>query len=207
MAGTEHAGFEASDPELVDGAAWVVCVEPDTDLERWRTVAGIALAAGARVVPATAREHDDAQARISGLPHVLAAALAIAGDDGGPLAAALAAGSFRDGTRVAGRGPELTATICDGNREALASVLAGTIDRLTEARHALETGASIEALAEQGALARTRWESQETEAITLRLERDDLVALGHRGGAVTAIEGDVVHARVSKTYGMGKSGP
>jgi len=35
---------------------------------------------------------------------------------GGPLALALAAGSFTDGTRVAGSRPELVQAMCEGNR-------------------------------------------------------------------------------------------
>jgi prephenate dehydrogenase len=209
MAGTEHAGFAAGDPDLFEGAAWVLCVEPGTDLDRWRTVARLALDAGARVIPTTAAEHDDAQARISGLPHLLATALSVAGDEGGPLAAALAAGSFRDGTRVAGSRPELVAALCDGNRDALAQVLSATLDRLAEARQALETGTSIAPLAEAGHAARRRWAApRETRAVTLRLDRDELVALGDRGGYVTAIGGDgVLHARVSEAHAGGKSGP
>ena len=119
MAGTEHTGFAAADPALLDGAAWVLCVEDDTDLAGWLRTAELVTGAGCHVVPCSARRHDDAQARISGLPHLLAAALAVAGADGGPLARTLAAGSFRDGTRVAGSRPELIAALCDGNAAAL----------------------------------------------------------------------------------------
>jgi prephenate dehydrogenase len=212
MAGTEHAGFAAADPALFDGAAWVLCLEPDTDLGRWLTVADLAIRAGCRVVPATAAAHDAAQARISGLPHLLAAALAVAGDAGGPLAAALAAGSFRDGTRVAGRRPDLLIGLCDGNREALAEVLTETVDRLGAARDALRTGGSVAPLAEAGHAARRRWaEPRETLAVTLRADREELVALGARGGFVAAVGGDgVLHCRVprvSDEAGAGKPGP
>lgn len=208
MAGTEHAGFAASDPALFDGAAWVLCVEPDTDLDKWKRVARLALAAGARVVPTTARHHDDAQARISGLPHLFAASLAVAGEEGGPLAAALAAGSFRDGTRVAGSRPELIAGLCDSNRKALGRVLTEALDRLTEARDALAAGGTTAPLAESGHRARRRWATPaETTAVTLRLDCTDLLALGERGGFVTAIDGDLVHGRVSEARTVGKPGP
>ena len=115
MAGTERAGFAAADPALLDGAAWVLCVEDDTDLTAWLRVAELVTGAGGHAVPCRAADHDDAQARISGLPHLLALALAVAGAAGGPLAGALAAGSFRDGTRVAGSRPELVAGLCDSN--------------------------------------------------------------------------------------------
>ena len=79
MAGTERAGFAAADPALLDGAAWVLCVEDDTDLTAWLRVAELVTGAGGHAVPCRAADHDDAQARISGLPHLLALALAVAG--------------------------------------------------------------------------------------------------------------------------------
>ena len=53
-------------------------------------------------------------AAVSHVPHLLAAALA-ATAAADPLAATLAAGSFRDGTRVAASRPELIAAMCGGN--------------------------------------------------------------------------------------------
>ncbi len=64
----------------------------------------LALDCGAIVVPARSDEHDAAAAAISHLPHLLAEALAATAGEV-PLAFALAAGSFRDGTRVAARRP------------------------------------------------------------------------------------------------------
>src|SRR5215212_9763100 len=105
MCGTERSGHAAVDPGLFSGARWALCLEPDTELPRWLRVAEVALAVGAEVVPLTAAEHDDAVAAISHVPHLLAAALAAAAADAGPLPLALAAGSFRDGTRVIGSDP------------------------------------------------------------------------------------------------------
>src|SRR6266566_1601287 len=41
MAGTERAGFAASDPALLDGAAWVLCLDDGTDLGSWLRVAAL----------------------------------------------------------------------------------------------------------------------------------------------------------------------
>lgn len=201
MAGTEHTGFAAGDPALLDGAAWVLCVEDDTDLAAWLRTAELVTGAGCHVVPCSARQHDDAQARISGLPHLLASALAVAGADGGPLAGALAAGSFRDGTRVAGSRPHLTAALCDGNGPALARVLEDTLARLDEAKQALRRGGSIHSLATAGHAARLAWadpaasiaEQLDAAAKTLRT---DLLDLGAAGGAVHAVHPDgTLHCR------------
>jgi prephenate dehydrogenase len=201
MAGTERTGFAAADPALLDGAAWVLCVEGDTDLTAWLRTAELVTGAGCQVVPCGAPEHDDAQARISGLPHLLAVALAMAGRDGGPLAAALAAGSFRDGTRVAGSRPEFIAALCDGNATALARVLDETLARLDEARTALRTGGTVEPLAAAGHAARRAW-SEPVPTVPETLDaraagfRADLRDLGAAGGSVHAVHPDgTLHCR------------
>ncbi|MEJ7702652.1 MAG: prephenate dehydrogenase/arogenate dehydrogenase family protein [Geodermatophilaceae bacterium] len=153
MAGTEQSGFAASDPGLYDGAAWVLCLQEDTDLTKWLRVAAVLTGIGARVVPATAAEHDAAVAQVSHLPHLLAAALASTVADAGPLALTLAAGSFRDGTRVAATAPELPTSMCQDNVDAVRAALAETVDRLRSA-HA-EAGSLIAA----GHTARLAWET------------------------------------------------
>lgn len=198
MAGTERTGFAAADPALLDGAAWVLGVEDDTDLAAWLRVAELVTGAGCRVVPCPATAHDDAQARISGLPHLLALALAVAGAEGGPLAGALAAGSFRDGTRVAGSRPELVAALCDGNAAALSRVLDGAMARLDEVRATLRAGGSVLPLAVAGHAARAR--ATDVEAVTLDAGspdlRADLVSLGAAGGTVHAVRPDgTLHCR------------
>ena len=79
MAGTAESGWAAGDAELFSGAAWVVAADDGLDLDVWRDVADLAWACGARVVPAAADEHDLAVARVSHLPHLLAAVLAAVG--------------------------------------------------------------------------------------------------------------------------------
>jgi prephenate dehydrogenase len=174
MCGTERSGHAATDPALFTGARWALCVEPDTDLARWLRVAEIALAVRAVVVPVTAAEHDDAVAAISHVPHLLAAALAAAAADAGPLALALAAGSFRDGTRVIGSDPAFVTAMVEGNAgptaEALARVqaqLARPWGELVAAGHAVATRPTA------------------AGAVRVPLERAALLAVGRAGGAIT----------------------
>ena len=211
MTGVERSGFDASDPALLDDAAWVLVLEDDTDLAGWLTVAELVTAAGCRVVPATAADHDEAQARISGLPHLLASALALAGDDGGPLARALAAGSFRDGTRVAGTRPEFVAALCDTNREALARVLDATLADLTAARDALAAGRSVLPLAEAGNRASRSWAEAVGTGTSLDRQAPDLRAqlldLGAAGGTIDTVTDRRVHGQcpvVSRPARTGK---
>ena len=95
----------------------------------WTMVMNLALDCGAVVVPARSDEHDAAAATISHLPHLLAEALAVTAGEV-PLAFALAAGSFRDGTRVAATAPDLVRAMCEANADQLLPVLDRTIDLL-----------------------------------------------------------------------------
>lgn len=199
MAGSDRSGFAASDAGLLEGCPWVLCLEPDTSIAGWLDVARLLVEAlHARIVPATAVEHDAAVARISHLPHLLAAALAeLAGGDASALARALAAGSFRDGTRVAGTRPDLVAAMCGGNAPALATALDEALVRLTVARSLLDGPDPITALTEwltPGYQVRAAWPAAAGLERTLPLEREALLRLGRRGGWVTAIDpsGDAV---------------
>ncbi|WP_459548821.1 prephenate dehydrogenase [Nocardia sp. X0981] len=192
MAGTAESGWQATDPGLFRGAAWAVGVETGTDPRTWTRVARLAVDCGAVVVPVIASEHDRAVARISHLPHVLAEALAVAGARGGDLALGLAAGSFRDGTRVAATAPDLVRAICEPNSEALLAVLDETLTALTEARTALATETSLAGLTTAGHNARrryeaaTRWEITDIEPGAAGwLEK--LQEAGRAGGVITRL--------------------
>ncbi|MGY1709427.1 prephenate dehydrogenase/arogenate dehydrogenase family protein [Geodermatophilus sp. SYSU D00758] len=174
MCGTERSGHEATDPALFRGARWALCLEPATELPRWLRVAEVALAAGAEVVPATAAEHDAAVAAVSHVPHLLAAALAAAAGEAGPLALALAAGSFRDGTRVIASDPAFVTAMVEGN--------AGPVDAALE-RVRAQLARPWPELVAAGHAVRTATPGQ--RPVRVPLDRAALLALGRAGGAVT----------------------
>ncbi|WP_245887886.1 prephenate dehydrogenase/arogenate dehydrogenase family protein [Geodermatophilus tzadiensis] len=174
MCGTERSGHEATDPGLFRGARWALCLEPGTELPRWLRAAEVALAAGAEVVPVTAAEHDDAVAAVSHVPHLLAAALAAAAGEAGPLALALAAGSFRDGTRVIGSDPAFVTAMVEGN----AGPTAAALDRVRA-----QLARPWPELVAAGHAVRTAVPGRRT--VRVPLDRAALLALGRAGGAVT----------------------
>lgn len=192
MAGTERSGFAASDPQLFDGAAWPLAVEPDTDLAGWLAVADLVTAIGARVVPCTADGHDAAVALVSHLPHVLAASLAAAAA-GDPLARALAAGSFRDATRVAATRPELTAAMSEANSGALLAALDDARRRITDAAARLVDGRGLTEIFTTAYEMRSRWPDRSALDVEIDPGADDLRArlleLGGAGGYVVAVDG------------------
>lgn len=163
MAGTAHSGWDAGDPDLFRGATWLVAADDDADPDTWGRVARLALDSGARVVSATSADHDAAVARISHLGHVLAEALALAGGRGGDLALSLAAGSFRDGTRVAGTAPDLVRAICEPNRDALLGVLDECLADLGAARASLAERGTLGPLVDDGNRARRAYEAAQAD--------------------------------------------
>lgn len=194
MAGRETSGFGSADPDLFRGCAWVLCLEPqETDTRDWLTLASLVTTLGARVVPSTAAEHDRAVAVVSHVPHLLATALAgYAAAD--PLALTLAAGSFRDGTRVAQSPPPLTAAMCGGNAAAVRTALDAVLESLGTARQALDGPDPIGALLpwlSPGARARSAWPPVPSEPVELPAAPDVLLRLGRAGGWVVSVSPDL----------------
>nr|WP_245819525.1 prephenate dehydrogenase [Rhodococcus yunnanensis] len=191
MAGTNQSGWSSADPDLFQDAVWVVGVDDDADPDVWRQVASLALDCGSVVVPVESGEHDRAVARISHLPHLLAEALAGVGAVS-PLALGLAAGSFRDGTRVASSSPDLVRAMCEGNADALTEALDEALAVLTRAREELVHERSTRTLVTAGHRARLLYEEHERFDISGVEPGDDgwlekFRSAGRLGGVVRQI--------------------
>ena len=188
MAGTAHSGWAAGDERLFVGAPWVISVDDHVRASVWAEVMQLALECGSVVVPARSDEHDAAVAAISHLPHLLAETLAATAADV-PLGFALAAGSFRDGTRVAATAPDLVRAMCEANADELLGTLDRAIDALSRARDSLAGEGSVERLVDAGHAARVRYdgfERPQITSVTLGADgwRDDLAAAARAGGVV-----------------------
>ncbi len=99
MTGSEKRGIEHADQLLFENAVYVLCPR-DRKSRGFAAVADMVEGVGGRAMVIGAEEHDIAAARISHLPQLLAICLVnqIAGDD---TSTQLAAGGFRDMTRIA----------------------------------------------------------------------------------------------------------
>ena len=173
MAGTEKSGWKASQSGLFTRAAWVItydyaveCQEEGRHVDQewidlFSDVVRMVVRVGAEAVPARVANHDASVARVSHLPHIIAEALSVVGDHGGLLAQSLAAGSFKDATRVAGTRPELVQAMCESNAPALVGALDDFIEQLQEARTALDQeNPDISELAQAGHRTRLRLEAR-----------------------------------------------
>ncbi len=126
MAGTEQAGIDGADPLMFVNAVYVLTPAPSCSPGAVEEVAALVRQTGAQPLIMDPVKHDRIVATLSHLPHLLAVALAkTAGrlEDEEPGSLALAAGSFRDGTRVAASSPVMWQDICLANREMILGAL------------------------------------------------------------------------------------
>jgi prephenate dehydrogenase len=137
MAGSEQIGLRGADPDLFEGAVWVLTPTSITDLEAFNRLQGVVASLGADVLVLSAFDHDRLVAVVSHVPHLVAATLMNAASDGakedGTLLR-LAAGGFRDMTRVAAGHPGIWPDICAENAAAIVEVLDTLLGDLTAMR-------------------------------------------------------------------------
>lgn len=138
MAGRETSGPEGSSGDLFRGATWVLCTDgaDAADLER---MTGIVSSLGAVPAVMSAAEHDVAVAAASHLPHVVAGALVrTVGEN--PDALALAAGGFRDLTRVVTSDPGWWIEVLVSNGPAVAAAMRRLAGELTTTADLIDSG-------------------------------------------------------------------
>ena len=148
MAGSEQDGIDGADPDLFAGAVWVLTPTPATDDAAYQLVRSVVTELGADVVALDPVHHDALVAVVSHVPHLTAASLMRLADRRATEHRALlrlAAGGFRDMTRIASGHPGIWPDICAENRSAIVEVLDGLLLALTEVR-GIVAGADREAL-------------------------------------------------------------
>lgn len=137
LAGKEAGGIEAADAALFRGAKYALIGEPAEADERVARFVELLRAIGAEPVWLEAAAHDRAVAVISGLPQIVAIALAEVvdkGEDASGLPLRLAGPGLRDALRLAGSPYDVWRDICLSNRENLSAALAALIQSLEQVR-------------------------------------------------------------------------
>jgi prephenate dehydrogenase len=123
MAGSERSGPLAASAALFDGRPWAVTPHPTADRSAVEAVTTLARMCGATPVLFTPEDHDDAVARTSHLPHLLAALVAARLTEAPQGHLVLSGQGVRDVTRIAAGDPRLWRQIVAANRTALAGLL------------------------------------------------------------------------------------
>ena len=150
MAGSEALGVDGARADLFDGATWVLTPTATTDPDAQALVHSVVRSFGAEVVTLDPEAHDRLVATVSHVPHLTAATLMeLAAGRAEEHAALLqlAAGGFRDMTRIAAGDPGIWLDICADNRDAILDVLDGLLASLTDMRDVVADGRRDELLA------------------------------------------------------------
>ncbi len=134
MTGSEKTGYESSTDHLLENAYYIITptdASPARDVERMTKLARMT---GAIPIVLDYREHDRITAAISHLPHIIASSLVNLVrdcDNQAGLMKKLAAGGFKDITRIASSSPVMWEQICMTNTENIISMLESYIASLT----------------------------------------------------------------------------
>jgi prephenate dehydrogenase len=137
MAGSEQIGLHGADPDLFEGAVWVLTPTSATDLGAFDRLQGVVASLGADVLVLSPVDHDRLVAVVSHVPHLVAATLmnaATAGAEQDGALLRLAAGGFRDMTRVAAGHPGIWPDICAENAGPIVGALDALVGELTVMR-------------------------------------------------------------------------
>lgn len=143
MAGSEKNGIAGARADLFKGAHWILCPDEDTPAEHFQRLHGLVCGIGARVVSLSRGDHDEAVAIVSHVPHIVASSLmqlASRHADDRQALMRLAAGGFKDSTRIAAGSPKLWCGIAFDNAPALADGLREMQGIIGSFANALESG-------------------------------------------------------------------
>lgn len=127
MAGSERSGVEAASSHLYENAFYVLTPSADVPEEAYGRLVELLRYTKAQIVRVNADQHDEIVGAISHLPHIIAVALVnqIAGyNKQDTLYESLAAGGFRDITRIASSEPGIWRDILLNNKKVVLRLLA-----------------------------------------------------------------------------------
>jgi len=161
IAGAERSGAAAARADLFRGRHLILTPQQEIDPGALDVVRQAWEICGMRVSTMDADAHDRALAAVSHLPHVLSYALVheLAGRSDAQRLFALAAGGFRDFTRIAGSSPEMWRDICVSNRDLILEDMARYRDEIDRIMGLLRAGdgAALESLFARAREARDKW--------------------------------------------------
>lgn len=143
MAGSEQDGVEGADGSLFAGSVWVLTPVAGTDPDAHSLVRSVVSSLGARVVELSPARHDELVAVVSHVPHLTAAALMGLASERAEehgVVLRLAAGGFRDMTRVAAGDPGMWPDICAENAPAIVELLVDLEAALARVRQTVASG-------------------------------------------------------------------
>lgn len=144
MAGSEKSGFVNAKAHLIENAYYILTPSEKVSPEKIQAYKKFVSSLKALPIILDYREHDAATGTISHLPHIIASNLVNYvkyTDNQDELMKQLAAGGFKDITRIASSSPVMWQQICIKNRENISRILGEFIGCLQHSKDLIDTGA------------------------------------------------------------------
>ena len=181
MAGSEQDGIDGARADLFVGAAWVLTPTPATAEDAYTTLSGLVRDLQAEVVAVTPEDHDVLVSFVSHVPQLAASTLmdvATTHEAQHRALLRLAAGGFRDMTRIAASHPTIWLDILTSNRDAILGALDSYVVGLQNAREIVAAGdrEALKALLDRARAARRNLPvgiSMTTKLVELRVPVPD----------------------------------
>lgn len=141
MAGSEKTGYENAHAHLLENAYYILTPTPETSEEQLHFMQKIVAMTDAIPIVLDAQTHDDITAAISHVPHVISASLVnmVQSKDLDGSMKSLAAGGFKDITRISSSSPEMWQSICLSNTDSILKFVHIFQEQLSHFEHALVT--------------------------------------------------------------------
>ena len=179
MAGSELRGPSGASADLFNGCNWVLTPSPITSPDTYTKMHAIIRDLNANVVAIEPEQHDRLMSVASHVPHLVAGALmneATATSRHDAVLLQLAAGGFRDMTRIAAGDPSIWPDLLIENHRAVSDTLGSVIDRLRDLLEAIENSdrATLEELLLSAAKARRELPGRATQSENLTYLRVEL---------------------------------
>lgn len=140
MAGSEKSGYANASSRLLENAYYILSPSPTVPKDKVSVLYEVVSATKALPIVMDYHKHDYITAAVSHLPHIIAASLVNliqTHDDKDGSMKTIAAGGFKDITRIASSSPEMWQQICEANQENILSLLDDYIESLQQTRQSL----------------------------------------------------------------------
>ena len=142
MTGSELTGLEHSSALLLENAYYILTADPEMPVDTYDEFGKYIKSLGAIPIKLTPEQHDEATAAVSHLPHVIAASLVNLvqdNDDDRTTCKTIAAGGFKDITRIASGSPTMWQHIFLSNRQAILKLIDAFKEELDTFRSAIDS--------------------------------------------------------------------
>lgn len=201
MAGSHKSGVTAAKPHLFENAYYMLTPHPDEKSENINKLQSLLKFTIAKIVNVDAMEHDHMTAVVSHFPHIVAASLVHqlrSENENFPMTSTLAAGGFRDVTRVASSNPILWRDITVQNRVELIGQLEKWLTEMARVKELLISGqdSSIE---DYFAVAKNVRDQLPAASGALFMPYDLYVDIPDYPGVISEITGYLADERISIT--------